>query len=435
MDLRPLRHRDYRSLYSAQFVSFLGSMVTYVALPYQMFKLTRSSLAVGMLGLAELIPLLLTAFVGGALADTVDRRRLVLMTQAALGLGSAALASIALLERPPIWALYAIAAVMSALNGLQRPSLDALTPRLVEHDDLPAAAALSSFRGSIGMIAGPALGGALIASSGLASTYLFDLLTYVFSFFAIGRIRAVLPPESEEGPSLKSVIEGFRYAGGRQELIGTYVVDFVAMVFGMPLALFPALSESLGGAKALGFLYAAPAIGALVASVTSRWTPRIHRHGLAVMLAATAWGIAIVGFGFCDRLAPAVVFLALAGGSDAVSAIFRSTLWNQTIPGALRGRLAGIEMVSYMSGPLLGHVEAGMVAAAFSVRTSVISGGVLCVIGVLLCGALLPRFVGYDARAWRARARELMELLEERSKEKAAGGYSLAEVKKRLGLD
>jgi len=404
MDLRPLRHRDYRSLYAAQLVSFLGSMVTYVALPYQMFKLTRSSLAVGMLGLAELIPLLLTAFIGGALADTVDRRRMVLLTELGLGLGSGTLALTALSDRPPVWVLYAVAAFMSALFGLQRPSLDALTPRLLDRDEMPAAAALAALRGSIGMIAGPALGGAMIASTGLASTYILDLLTYVFSFFAVRRIRAVLPPESAEGLSLRSVLDGFRYARSRQELIGTYVVDFVAMVFGMPLALFPALSEKLGGPKALGLLYAAPAIGVLVASLTSRWTPRVHRHGLAVMLAATAWGIAIVGFGFCDRLAPAVVFLALAGGSDAVSGMFRMTLWNQTIPDALRGRLAGIEMVSYMSGPLLGHVEAGMVAAAFSVRTSVVSGGVLCVIGVLLCGALLPRFVGYDARRWKAAA-------------------------------
>jgi MFS family permease len=293
---------------------------------------------------------------------------------------------------------------MSALNGLQRPSLDALTPRLVDREEIPATAALSMFRGSVGMIAGPALGGALLASAGLAVTYGFDLLTYAFSFLAIRRIRTVLPPESEEGPSLKSVLEGFRYARSRQELIGTYVVDFVAMVFGMPLALFPALAEGLGGPKALGLLYAAPACGALVASLTSRWTPRVHRHGLAVMLAATSWGVAIVAFGFCDRLALAVVFLALAGGSDAVSGLFRMTLWNQTIPDSLRGRLAGIEMVSYMSGPLLGHVEAGLIAAAFSVRTSVVSGGVLCVVGVLLCGALLPRFVSYDARRWQGSA-------------------------------
>lgn len=174
------------------------------------------------------------------------------------------------------------------------------------------------------------------------------------------------------------------------------------MVFGMPLALFPALSDHLGGPGVLGLLYVAPAMGALVASLTSRWTSRVHRHGLAVMLAATVWGVAIVIFGFCDSILPAIVFLAVAGGADAVSGLFRMTLWNQTIPDAFRGRLAGIEMLSYMSGPLLGHAEAGAVAALFDVRTSVISGGVLCVVGVLVGGALLPRFVRYDARRFRA---------------------------------
>jgi MFS family permease len=402
MDLRPLRqHRDFRWLYAAQFVSFLGSMVTYVALPYQMFQLTGSSLKVGLLGLAELVPLLLTAFVGGALADTVDRRRLVLATEVGLGLGSAALALAALSGRPPVWTLYAVAAVMSALNGLQRPSLEALAPRLVDPDEMPAMASLATLRGSVGMIAGPALGGALIASAGLATTYLFDVATFVFSIFAIRTIRATLPPEAGATPSVRSVLEGFRYARSRQELIGTYVVDFVAMVFGMPLALFPALAAARGGPRALGLLYAAPACGALVASLTSRWTSRVHRHGLAVMLAATVWGLAIVGFGFCDGSAPALLFLAFAGSADCMSGMFRMTLWNQTIPDAFRGRLAGIEMVSYMSGPLLGNAEAGLIAAAFNVKISVISGGVLCVVGVLICAMLLPRFVAYDARAWK----------------------------------
>jgi MFS family permease len=169
------------------------------------------------------------------------------------------------------------------------------------------------------------------------------------------------------------------------------------MIFGMPLALFPALSQGLGGPRVLGALYAAPAVGALVASLTSRWTPRVRRHGLAVMLAATGWGIAIVGFGFCGTLAPALACLALAGGADAVSGIFRMTMWNQTIPDTLRGRLAGIEMVSYLSGPLLGHVEAGVVASVWGVQASVVSGGVLCVVAVLVCGALLPRFRAYRA--------------------------------------
>jgi MFS family permease len=398
MDLRPFRHRDYRWLYAAQSVSFLGSMVTYVALPYQMWTLTGSSLAVGMLGLVELLPLLVTAFVGGALADTVDRRKMVLWTDIGLALGCGLLALDALLPVPRVWLLYVAAAVMSALNGLQRPSLEAMAPRLVEAGELPAAAALQSFRGSMGMIVGPALGGLLIATVGIPSTFLFDLGTYAFSFFAVRQVRALPPPRSEERPTLESVKEGFRYARSRQELMGTYFVDFIAMIFGMPLALFPALAGRLGGPSVLGMLYAAPAVGALVASLTARWTPRVGRHGLAVMLAATGWGAAIVAFGLCDTLWPALFFLALAGGADAISGIFRMTMWNQTIPDALRGRMAGIEMVSYLSGPLLGHVEAGAVAAVWGVRTSVVSGGVLCVVGVLACGALLPRFIAYDAR-------------------------------------
>jgi len=404
MDLRPLRrHRDFRSLFAAQFVSFLGTMVTYVALPWQMFHLTRSSFQVGMIGLVELLPLLVTAFVGSALADHMDRRRMILMTEVGLGLGSGALALAALSGHPPVWMLYAVAAWMSALNGLQRPSLEALSPRLVDHDEQPAIASLAVLRGSVGMIAGPALGGALIASSGLTSAYLFDVLTYVFSFFAIRGIGAALPAKTEEGgPSLRSVLDGFRYARGRQELIGTYVIDFVAMVFGMPLALFPAISQAWGGPKALGFLTAAPACGALAASLTSRWTARVNRQGLAVMLAATVWGLAIVAFGFAGGLVPAVLCLAVAGGADCVSGLFRMTLWNQTIPDSFRGRLAGIEMVSYMSGPLLGNLEAGTIAAAFNVKVSVISGGALCLAGVLLCALLLPRFVGYDARNFAA---------------------------------
>jgi MFS family permease len=399
MDLRPfLRHRDFRWLFAAQFVSNLGSMVTYVALPYQVYRLTESSFAVGLLGAAELVPLLATAFIGGALADWTDRRRIVLATDVGLGLGCALLTLNALRPRPHVWPLFLAAAWMSALAGLQRPSLEAMTPRLVDKDELPAVATLATLRGSVGMIVGPAIGGMLIASVGLASTYVVDLCTYAFSFVAIRLIRNLPPPEGAESPSLARLREGFRYARSRQELIGTYFVDFVAMVFGMPLALFPAISDRLGGPRVLGLLYTAPAVGALIATVTGRWTARVHRHGLGVMMAATVWGVGIVFFGLSDSLWPALIGLAVAGGADCVSGIFRLTMWNQTIPDTLRGRLAAIEMVSYMSGPLLGHVEAGAAAALFGVRASVISGGVLCIVGVLVCGALLPRFMRYDAR-------------------------------------
>ena len=399
MDFSPFRSRDFRLLFAAQFVSLLGSMVTYVALPYQMYRLTGSSLAVGLLGGVELVPLLVTAFIGGAMADAVDRRRIALGADVALAAGSAALALIAA-SGASAWMLYLVAAWMSAVGGLQRPAIESLVPRLVGKDQLPAAASLAVVRGSVGMIAGPAVGGVLLASAGLTATYLTDVASYAASLACLWMIAPVPPPEDAERPSLAAVVEGFRYARSRQELVGTYVVDFVAMVFGMPLALFPAISDRLGGPSALGLLYAAPAVGALAAGVSSRWAARVPRHGAAVMVAAAIWGLAIVAFGLCSTLWPALVFLSVAGGADAVSGIFRMTMWNQTIPDALRGRLASIEMVSYMSGPLLGHVEAGIVAAAFGVSASVISGGVLCIVSVLACGVLLPRFVRYDARTF-----------------------------------
>jgi MFS family permease len=402
MDLTPFRNRDYRLLYVAQFVSLIGTMVTYVALPYQMYRLTESSFSVGLLGLVELVPLLATAFIGGAMADAVDRRRIAIVTDVALSAGSATLAIIAVRGASPAL-LYLVAAWMSAVGGLQRPAIESLVPRLVEKHELPAAASLAVVRGSVGMIAGPAVGGLLIASSGLTITYLVDVASYAASLACLGMIRAVPPADDAERPSVAAVVEGFRYASSRQELIGTYVVDFVAMVFGMPLALFPAISDRFGGPSVLGLLYAAPAVGALGASLTSRWTPNVHRHGVAIMVAASVWGLAIVGFGFSRTLWPALACLAIAGGADGISGIFRMTMWNETIPDALRGRLASIEMVSYMSGPLLGNLEAGAVAAAFGVAASVVSGGALCVAGVLACVVWLPRFVGYDARLWNKR--------------------------------
>jgi len=196
------------------------------------------------------------------------------------------------------------------------------------------------------------------------------------------------------------VLEGLRYARSRQELLGTYFVDMIAMFFGMPMALFPAIAQGLGGARVLGLLYAAPAIGSFLFSATSGWTGRVHRHGMGVIVAATIWGVAIIGFGFANQLALALFFLAVAGAADMMSGVFRSVIWNQTIPDSLRGRLASIEMVSYTSGPALGNFEAGVVASLFSVRISIISGGVLCVAGCVLCAIALPAFRAYDARQY-----------------------------------
>jgi MFS family permease len=403
IDLTPLREsREYRLLFIGQSVSFFGSMMSFVALPWQLFQLTKSSFAVGMLGVAEFVAIFSMAFIGGALADYIDRRRMVRLAEIALAAGSVILIINSLLVRPHAWVLFAAASLFAALNGLQRPALDALTPRLVRAEAMPAVAALQGLRGSIAMIAGPALGGVLVVSVGPVVAYSVDLATFIISVCALSLMQSVPPPPDADRPSLRSVIEGLSYARSRQELLGTYLVDLTAMFFGMPMALFPAMAESFGGAS-VGLLYASPAVGAFLASLTSGWSVKVHRHGLAVALAAGVWGLAIIAFGFARNLWLALACLALAGGADMLSGLFRMTIWNQTIPDHLRGRLAGIEIVSYTTGPLLGNAEAGIVASLFSIRTSIVSGGILCVLGTGLLALTLPAFRLYDGRAGLAR--------------------------------
>ena len=375
-------------------------MITTVAFPYQVYELTHSVLLVGALGVLEFGAIFAFAFVGGALADARDRRAMVLLSEAALMACSLVLAGNAALPHPQVWLLFAVATAWGVLDALQRPSLDAMLPRLVEKKELAAAAALGSIRSTLGQILGPALGGVLVAAFGLSVTYLVDVGTFLVGLTCLTLMRAVPPPVDAERPSLRRVIEGLRYARSRQELIGTYVVDMVAMFFGMPLALFPAIAQGLGGPRVLGLLYAAPAVGSFLFSATSGWTNNVHRHGMGVIVAAVVWGVAIIGFGLSPALWPALFFLALAGAADMMSGVFRSVIWNQTIPDSLRGRLASIEMLSYTSGPALGNFEAGVVASIFSVRVSVVSGGVLCVIGCVLCAIALPLFRAYDSRLY-----------------------------------
>jgi MFS family permease len=287
---------------------------------------------------------------------------------------------------------------MAGLDGLQRPSLDALLPRLVERHELTAAAALSSLRGTFGMILGPATGGVLIAVVGLPATFGVDLATFAVSLVCLRLMRAVPPPPDAEPPSVRGVVEGFRFAMSRPELVGTYSVDIVAMFFGMPNALFPALAHRLGGPAVLGLLYAAPSFGAMLAMLTSGWTSHVHRHGMAVLVAAAGWGMGIVVCGLAPGIVLACAGLVIAGFADMLSGVFRSTIWNQTIPDRLRGRLAGIEQLSYSTGPLLGNVEAGIVASLAGVRASIVSGGILCVAGVAVAALALPAFRRYDAR-------------------------------------
>jgi len=399
MDLSPLREsRDLRLLFAGGGVSFAGSMLTFVALPYQTYELSHSSLVVGLLSLAELVPLLATAFIGGALADAVDRRRMVRLTEVGLCVGSAVLVVNCLLGHPQLWVLFAVSVVLAAFDGLQRPSLDAMVPMLVRPDQLAATSSIMSLRSQLGMIAAPALTGVIIAAGGLTLIYELDVVSYLVSLGFLLRLGATPPPPGESELSLRAIRAGLSYAWRRKDLLGTYLVDMSAMFFGIPNALFPQIATHLGGASALGVLYASPAMGSFLVTVTSGWVRRVRRHGRMIAIAAVIWGAGIVLLGFAASLSVAALALVIAGAGDMVSGLGRSTVWNQSIPDSLRGRLAGIEMLSYSSGPTLGNVEAGILERLVGLRTSIVAGGALCVLGTALLSLVLPAFWRYDAR-------------------------------------
>ena len=396
------RRREFGLLVLGQTVSEAGSMVTFVAVPFQAYELTGSSLAVGLLGVAEFAPILVLALVGGALADAFDRRRLVQIAEVGAAIAAGALLVNAALPDPQLWVLYVCAALMAAFTAVRRPPLDALVPRLVERDELKAASALQFSFHNMAALAGPALAGVVIAAAGLTVTYGIDVVSFAGSLVVLNAMRTPPPAPDAEAPSLRTIVEGLRYAVSRQDLIGTYLVDMNAMFFGMPMALFPAIAKGYGGPEILGLLYAAPSAGSIVVTLTSGWTARVHRHGRAVVFGAGAWGLGIIAFGLANTLWVAVGCLVVAGAMDSISGIFRSAMWNETIPDHLRGRLAGVEMISWSSGPLLGDAEAGLLAALAGVRASVITGGVACVAGTAVLAVALPRFWGYDSRAHAA---------------------------------
>ncbi|MFI7602744.1 MFS transporter [Actinoplanes sp. NPDC049681] len=405
MDLTPLRtSRDFRLVFAGGAVSGFGSFITYVTIPYQVAALTDDPLMVGLLGVCELVPLLVMAFVGGALADFLDRRLLVRGGELALAALCGVLLLNALSAEPHLWLLFVIAALTATVDGLQRPALEAMIPRLVQPEELPATMALNSLGMQIAQLGGPALAGVLIASVDLSLVYAFDLLTFAVSVTCLTLVKAVPPPPDADRPSLRSVVTGLRYARSRPELLGTYLVDINAMFFGMPQALYPFLATQLGGPRILGLLYAAPAVGSLLATLSSGWTGRVHRHGLMVIVAAALWGVGIVGVGLSETLWLTLCCLAFAGAADMVSGIFRSIIWSQTIPDHLRGRLAGIEMLSYTTGPLLGQLRSGLMARTrLGVGGSIWVGGALCIIGTAALALSLPRFVRYDGKDGMAR--------------------------------
>ena len=399
IDFTPLKkYPDFRLLWGSGLISYFGSMITYVSMPFQIKQLTDSYLAVGLMGLVEIVPLILFGLYGGVLADHVDRKKMIWATEfAALALTSILLIN-SLIPNPKLWVLYLVGGLFAAVDGLQRPSADAILPRLVSHDDLPSASALMSLRWQFGVITGPALAGVLIATAGVKAGFTVDVITYVLSLILLARVGSVKPNKQSEKPTISSVVDGLKYATSRKDLMGTYLVDLAAMFFAMPNALFPFWAEKLNATWALGLFYAAGTVGAFTITFTSGWIRNYTRHGYAVMMAALGWGIAITLAGVVNSLWLVLLFLALAGASDQISALFRSAIWNQSIADDYRGRLASIELLSYSVGPLRGQTRAGLVAERTSLRTSVISGGLLCIGFVTIFSAMLPEFRKYDSK-------------------------------------
>jgi MFS family permease len=401
-DVTPLRRsRDFRLLWTGLLVSESGHQFTIVATFIQVRNLTHSTLAVGMIGLVGLVALVAGTLVGGQLLDVVDRRRLLIAAQFCYMAAAGLLLVGAVLERPPLALIYGGVALLSATSAIDGPARNAMTPRLVGRDLVPAAAALNQIVWQVTALVGPALAGVVIASLGLAWAYGIDLVTYGAMLVAAMAIRPVPPertPDAKTGWA--AVREGFGYLRGRPVLSSTFIVDIIAMVFGMPRALFPFLAANRfhAGPAVAGLFFSAPAVGALVAASTTGWVGRIRHQGQAVLWSVALWGVGITAFGLAGgHLLLALFCLAFAGGADVISAVFRNTILQLSVPDALRGRLSGIHILVVTGGPRLGDLEAGAVASMFSPLVSVVSGGLLCIAGTALLAVFVPAFRRYHA--------------------------------------
>ena len=407
IDLSPLKkYPDFRNLWTAGLISYLGSMITYVALPFHLKEITGSYLAVGILGVIEIVPLIIFGLYGGVLADSVDRKKMIWATEAGALVIVLILLANSVLPDPKTFVIYVSAALFAVVDGLQRPSMGAILPRLVNHEDLPSATNLLTLRWQFGVIVGPTIGGIIFSTMSISAGYAVDIATYLVSLVFLMKVRNIPPSNEAEKPSLAALLEGVRYAFSRQDLLATYVIDLAAMFFAMPNALFPFWADLLGAPWSLGLFYSAGIVGAVAVTLTSGWTKDYRFHGRAIIWAAIGWGVAIALAGLTKSLVLVLICLAIAGGSDQISALFRQTIWNQTIPDNLRGRLAGIELLSYSIGPLAGQMRAASIAAATSLSFSVTSGGVIYVVVVAFLAILMPKFRKYDAETNEFAVRE-----------------------------
>jgi len=400
IDITPLRlDRDYRWLWSGQVVSGMGTQITRLALPYQVYTLTGSTLAIAGLTLFQLIPILVFALGAGTLVDALDRRRVLLVTQMGLAVCSVALVLLSTMGDPPLAALFAVAFVSAGLSAVDQPARTSSIPRLVPPVRLPAAIALNQLNFQAASIVGPALGGILIATVGLTGAYAVDVVSFLAAIVAVFTLQPLPPLAAVARPGLAAIREGLAFVRRQPPILGSFVIDLIAMVFAMPTALFPVLALDVFkvGPAGLGLMAAAPAMGAFVAAVFSGWVSSVVRTGRAVVWSVVAWGLAIVGFGVTTLLIGpwafvlALVMLAVAGAADMFSAVFRGTIVQLGTPDELRGRVSSIHILVVTAGPRIGDIESALLAAVIGPGATVILGGVLCLAGVAAMGRWLPQ--------------------------------------------
>jgi MFS family permease len=411
-DLSPFRDsRDLRLVVGGSFISSMGAQATLVALPYQLYVETHSALLVGLLGAAELVPLVVMALLGGAVADRMDRRRLLLLSQLGVFAGAGGLAVAAFAGRPSVLTLYVLGALLAGFNALQNVARSAILPNLVDSQRLRPALALNYGLSALTMVLGPGLGGLLIAGFGVQAAYTVDAVSCLAVVFTVLPIAMQPPLGGQDDSVLRSIADGLRYVRGNRALVGSFAIDLVAMTFGMPRALFAVLAVSVyhAGAGGTGVLYAAVSAGATVAALTTGWLSHARRLGVIVIWAVIAWGTAIALTGLMGSLWLAAGMLAIAGAADSVSAVCRSTI-NQTVtPDHMRGRMSAVFSLVVTGGPRLGDIESGSVAGAAGVRFSVISGGLACVVGVAGILLAFPALARYDSDDWAGSAEAISE--------------------------
>jgi MFS family permease len=406
-DTTPLRTSPpFRRLFWAGVVTTIGAQMTVVAVPVQIYNVTQSSGYVGLTGLFGLVPLLVFGLWGGAIADAVDRRTLLLITGTGIGVMSVLLWLTAALGVRNVWLILVLFALQQAFLAINQPTRSALLPRLLPPTELPPANALNMMVQQFGAIVGPTLAGALIPLLGLSTLYLLDATALLVTIWATWRLPKLPPLESGDGmrrgAGIGEVLAGFRYVATQKILLMSFLVDVIAMAFGMPRALFPEMAERTfgdpkGGGVALGLLYAAIAVGAVFGGLFSGWLHRVRRQGVAVIVAICVWGLGVAAFGLIHLLWPAVLCLAVGGAADLVSSVFRSTMLQVVAPDEMRGRMQGVFTVVVVGGPRIADIWHGPVADHLGTGPTAAAGGFAVVAGVLLAAVIFPAFWRYRA--------------------------------------